>query len=732
MKTLKKRGILGFAVWALFGVLLFLFLKIVPEVSANFFYFSVFAFFILFFPGWSISKILNFTNQEFVGQWLLNFVLSLSFYFLINLLAIFLNIDINSLLKIYYCLLPLLWGVALIKDLLRPVMPTANHFEIKKIFKIENIFYLLPLVVGAYIVLVLRLKGPDFNGDPYFHLAIIRKAIDGSFLSSANLAFTKTSLTNPAYIFPVWHVLLALISKVLALDILACWANMILVLSVISFFVWYLLAKIIFKEKAWAILVVLLMMIFSFYSGPGYFFARLTVPDTFSQFVLLPLGLALTFSYIFSKEKRWQEAIVVVISAILLLLVHPPHYFYLLLTVLMLAVLYLIFRYKDIDYKQMVQKIFWVLGFILIPLILLIILIEVSLGSFFTILSEFTRAPIVNISYDKFSKFPLTYQYGYFLLPFVFLFLKNKRIIIILALMLLVPVVYFTPLRDLFSKYLSIVFTDRLLANTSLYFLVFALITGCVLRLIDGFLDRFSMRIKKYLNWTLLILFGAIIIIGLSTEAVSNFTYEIFYSKVTHSLVSQYTLVIFIVSIVVALLFWVFGKDSWSKKNPYEISSYKNNLTVFIFMALLVFVLINPSVKNAKKYFFNNLAYENKTKNFFTKNFQNTDEAINFVKFQIPAKSVFLSDNESAKTLAVMTDQYMAYNIGSAWDKKLNLILSPNSSDLVKDELVVSSQYAIDYVLVKNSKIQDDEYFTKNPLFEKVYDNNIKIYKVIK
>ncbi len=731
MQALIKRGILAYLIWALFGFLLLLAIKLVPTIFENIFIFSIFAFFALFLPGWLLIRVFNLKTQDFVSFWLIVFLLGLSFYFIINLFAVILGIDINLLLKIYYLLLPILWLIALFKDIKRPPSAGGIKFQIKDIFKLENLYYILPICAGLFIIWVTLSRGPDLNGDPYFHLAIIRKAIDGNSLSSESLAFTKTSLQNPTTILPTWHIMLASISKTLSLDILVCWKNIIFFLTILSIFTWYFFAKVIFNKKVWAVLATLLFMIFIFYGGPGYIFSRLAVPDTLAQFILLPLGLALVFKYIFENDLNWKMLVISVLGAISLLFVHATHYFYLVLIIFTFGLLYSIFYFKEADYKATLKKIFKVSLAILAPLILLAVFLEFYSGMFSRILSEFTRAPELTISYDKFIKFGLVYQYGYFLLPFVFLFIKNKRIMIILALVLLIPLIYGTPLKDILSRYLSFVFTDRLLSNTGLYFLVFTLLGGCILRLIDQSINKLSTKAKDYLDIILFTLFGVIVIIGLNTEIISNFVYGIFYSKITHSFIIQYTLLIFATSIIAAIIFWIIDKKYWQKKELCKITSYKNIFTTFILMAIISFVLITPSIKNANLYF--SLNPSPSTKDFFLGNFKGDKEVINFIKTQLPAKSVFLADSETIKTFSVMLDQYMAYNLGSAWDNNLNRIFQPNIPDWQKDELITSPKYTIDYIFVRDPKIQDKKYFENNPnLFKKIYDKDSQIYEVIK
>ena len=185
------------------------------------------------------------------------------------------------------------------------------------------------------------------------------------------------------------------------------------------------------------------------------------------------------------------------------------------------------------------------------------------------------------------------------------------------------------------------------------------------------------------------------------------------------------------ISIIVAVLCWIINKKYWQKKELCKIASYKNILTIFILMAMISFTLITPSIKNANLYF--SLNQSPSSQDFFLGNFKGDKEVINFIKTQLPVKSVLLTDSESLGTFSVMLDQYMAYNLGSAWDGNLNRIFQPNIPDWQKDELITSPKYAVDYIFVRDPKIQDKKYFENNPnLFKKIYDKDSQIYEVIK
>jgi hypothetical protein len=306
-------------------------------------------------------------------------------------------------------------------------------------------------------------------------------------------------------------------------------------------------------------------------------------------------------------------------------------------------------------------------------------------------------------------------------------FWRSKRLLFIGATMLLVPLIYWTPLKMVFSKAFSGVFTDRLLANTSLYFLVFGLVLG----LIFYFKDRFFSKLNKilgYLIFGLMICFGFLIVILENRHhLVSDFIYKILYAKTTNAWLNHYYWWFLAgVSIIAAIFFIILLKKKMENIDP----EYKNHLFAFILMMILAYVLISPSIVNVQYQLKQpkNLTGEA----YFLYLINNDQNALAFLKTQVPAKSVILASANASKGLSSLIDQYLVYNPGSAYEKKFDWVFDGGNPDAEKADIVTSSKWAIDYIYLANPAAEDQHFRGHPELYQKIYDSQTKIYQVIK
>lgn len=388
LENFRRGFILEYILWILFGLLFLILAKTAPQIFANPWFFSMAFLYLLLLPGWLLFGILKIKIEDFAGLFLCYLTLGLIFYLILALLAVLAALSLAALIKISFGLLILLFVLGFLLALFRPAKtPTLP----KKITE-ADLFLLLPIIFGAFILYVVYLKGPGLDGDPYLHLSIIRKAFLGDSLSPRALAFAKTGLIMPAYNYPIWHVFLAFLSKILSLDPLIVWSNVLFALTAIMLFIWYWFFKKIFVQKGWSILALLIFLAVTFYVGTGYLFTRLAVPDTLAQFILLPLLIALSLDYIFAQNQNRSLLVIISLLAIISLIIHGPHYFYFLFIFLIFGLLYTIVGLKDNAYKIILKKIGEVIFISLIPLVLFGIIVEALSGSLSMILAEFSKA----------------------------------------------------------------------------------------------------------------------------------------------------------------------------------------------------------------------------------------------------------------------------------------------------------------------------------------------------
>lgn len=714
-----------YGAWLMGGFLLWLFSK--NGLLSSPLVFSLGFLYILFLPGFSLGRFLKLEDLSFSGKILLYFVLGLGFYFIINLSAIILGISLSILMPVLIVLLILLFLGSFLFDFLRKDFQTGRKIEWH--FHQTDLLYFLVAAVALIIGWVIYLKGPNLNGDPYFHLAILRKALEGDSLSVRNLAFTKTLMINPTYVYPVWQVFLAFLSRLFSLDIFVVWHNIIFVLTIISFFAWYYLAQVIFEKKFLALLGLLLWMILTFYDGAGYMFTRLGVPDTLAQLILLPLGIAFTFKYVFKKESQ-KFLMVNFLIALLLLVTHGPHYFYLIISILAFGLFYAIFYFKSDDYKLILKRLLQVFLVELLVLVLVAVVLELRSKTISTAILEFNKSSSAAIAYSSFFKFSLVYKYGFFLLPLVLVW-RKPRWWLVGACMLLVPLVYFTPLRDFLTKFLSIVFTDRLLTNLAWYFFVFSAVLSVKLYLIDFVLEHFNKSIKLTVNLLLLLIFGGLVFWETKSQVISNFTYKILYARPTDAFVNAHYLWFFLIPLILVTILLTM-RFIWKKNQLLTLSEEpKNHLTMFLSALIISFVLISPTIPNVS--YFLKQPKTPQDKAYFLVSIQNDQSALNYLKNKIPPKSVILTSAAAAKGLSTLAPQYMAYNAGSAYEKKFQWVFDAGTQDSAKAEIVTSPQWAIDYVYLDKPSLQNSHFHSHPEIYQKIYfSNKTEIYKVIK
>ncbi len=690
--------------------------------------------YILFLPGWLLARIFRINFGEFAGQILGFFVLGLSFYLIINLLAIFLGFSLANLIIITGFLLALIFILSLMREFFQPEKTAQSSFSWRKIFCKENIFFLLPVIVGLIIFLVVIQKGADYNGDPYFHLAIMRKALDGSSLSNKALSFTKTTL-NPAYAFPAWQIFLAEVSKITSLDIFTLWSKILSPMVILLIFIWYFLSKTIFVKKNLTLFSLAIFLIFILNISTGYLFQRLVVPDTFCQYLLLPLAFALALKYIFdpSTVLGASKKILAILALVLffLLIIHGLHYFYYLFVIIFFSLLLLIFSYKDQNFSLLAKKIFWVLGISLGIFIALGLILELKGHFLSNTLNSFRSSTEISTAYAQFSKWTLMSKWALIITPFVVLFCKNRRLIFMISLFGFVCLVYFTPLQYFFSQNLSFIFTERLGINLLLYYLPISLVLGFIIILLDGLFNKFSRKTMMVVTLiVLLIAIGDLFFVAQNQAIITS----IFYSKSIDLFVNESVSFLFILASVLTLLLWFVTHKS---PNFWSIRDFREPILGFLLMFIVSFALFSYSYREVKMLIHENHFFSSKTdyesKIYEPSQYGEDPQVIGFIKNNLPHKSVILADPSSSKVLGLVSDQYMAYNLKSAWEKNLNAVFSSDLSSLEKQEILFSPKYQIDYVYLVDPTTEQGDYFaSEKDNFELIYNQKVQIYRLIK
>lgn len=713
----------NYVLWTIFGIILYILGFFLPHSSSTFFLIATL--YLIILPGYLFWRLLR-IRAEGALRLLIFFGLGLAFYLIINLAAIFIGINIDHLIKIYGIILPLLFIATLISDWQKPFQPEAI-VDWKKIWQKENIIYIVPIALSLFIFLVIKAKGADFNGDPYYHLAIVRKVVEGSKLNPASLIFSQTGSSNAAYAYPAWHIFVGGIAKILNLDIFTTWSKLTLPILVFTLLTWFQFSLILFGKKGYGVIAFIFFACFTFFGNAGYLFQRLTMPDTLAQYFLMPLAFILFLKYFFENQKGKRNLGLILfytLTLISLLIVHGIHYFYVLFAVVLFSIIYCIYEPKN--YRQILRG----LGLTLMPLLVVSAVMELKSGFISDTLKHFSGSQNIEIAYSKFSNMGLRVQYSFLLTPFLFLFVrKQRKLIFLVILMLLTPLIYWTPLRDVSSRLFSFVFTDRLMGNVVLYYFVFAVFITFLLVSFDEAMATLSRRGKFVYYFLISIIFLMIISLEVLHQSFSHFFEIIFYSDNISSFLTQNVLIVLSVIVLITLVLLVFQR--YKKNLVFDFKDFNYTSNAVIFSALIAFILLSPSIVQSRQALLNARYVTNARSNIISEETLGKD-GWQFLADLTP-KSVILADDEATKELSTLVNHYMAYNLSSAAEAELMMVYDNGISDDKKIQLLKSSVYKIDYVYVRPAYSDSLPFFNGHPgVVEKVFEGEAKIYKVIK
>src|SRR5207244_424525 len=181
----------------------------------------------------------------------------------------------------------------------------------------------LALLAGiAFGIALWHLAGP-VQGDALFHLGRIRKLAELGGLSLRAVDEFKDGGLHPGYAFPLWHGVLALVSRLAGVDPAAVVRHESSLLAPVLFLVTYEAGRALFRSAAlaWAVLAAQLGLA-AFAAGNGGALPGLALPATAAQYLLPAAALALVFR---------GRPVPLASLALGLALVHPTYALYLLL-----------------------------------------------------------------------------------------------------------------------------------------------------------------------------------------------------------------------------------------------------------------------------------------------------------------------------------------------------------------------------------------------------------------
>jgi hypothetical protein len=163
-----------------------------------------------------------------------------------------------------------------------------------------------------------------YDGDAFFHLARVQKLLAFHDLSLRSLDEFRDGGLHPGYAFPLWHVAVAVITKLSGVGAPAVFLHLPTVLLPLSFVLVYEAGTALFGSR-WAGVATSLaeFTLLGLAAGTGGGYTSLALPATAARTLLLPALLALVFAYV--REPSAAGLASVVAASTALTLVHPSY-----------------------------------------------------------------------------------------------------------------------------------------------------------------------------------------------------------------------------------------------------------------------------------------------------------------------------------------------------------------------------------------------------------------------
>jgi len=674
--------------------------------------------------GFALARLANLGyEQDRLGNLILWLTLGMLLALTVSLLGILTNLTIFILIKIYFALITLVGLTALITEFYFKKSQPIFKLDRRTVLNGQNLLYLLAIACLIVIVIAMGLNGALFRGgDPSYHLAIMRKAFEGGALSAGNLGFVKGSI-HIAYGFPVWHVFLALFARLFQVDTFALYGQIVLPLTVIMILVWTWLMRQILGPTLGVIGIVILM-VFNFY----YPFTVLVLPDALSQYLLLPLVLVLALKYVSDPAIPVKMLAVLAWLLVMMAAIHVSQYVYFLLIMLVYGLIVLTFFFEQKDWLTTLKRIGQTILTHLAVILPVALFLELKNKALSETIKGFMADPAMRIlRYAKISKLSMLSKLAYLAAPLVFFFRQNRAILFLAAIFLMVPIFYLPGLSSAIMRVLGYIFLNRLYANVNWYFVIWALAIGFLLIIFDRLIRKIPLWARIVLNLGLAALLVWMVRLELSTGQVLKTYQAIFSTNFGQWLNTHYWwvlsgwLLLLVVILIIARLRPKIN-DFFRFEEPRHWSS------LVLLLMIISFFLVSPRIKTIKEAFNPQEIAKKQFSYEATANLAGGVETINFIRTQLPAKSVFLSNGRDVY-LAMLADQAAAAYPHSADEKLYDSVFGKKISS--ENKLKILTKGKIDYILL--SPAQENTWFDQNPqYFTKIFNQKAAIYQIDK
>jgi hypothetical protein len=186
------------------------------------------------------------------------------------------------------------------------------------------------ILLGALLGALLWHVAGTLDGDALFHLARVRKLLAFSDLHLRTLDEFKDGGLHPGYAFPLWHLLLAFVSRLGGADAGRVVLHEASILCPLAFAAAYESGLAVFRSRSAAFATLLATAaLFAFGGGHGGFYIHLALPGTAARQLLAPAVIALFFWFV--RRPSRPGAATLAAAGLALALVHPTYALYVLI-----------------------------------------------------------------------------------------------------------------------------------------------------------------------------------------------------------------------------------------------------------------------------------------------------------------------------------------------------------------------------------------------------------------
>lgn len=677
-------------------------------------------------PGFFLLRLFKIQPSNLAVKFLTIVALGFGFYFLVNFLAIILNLNLLQLGLLILGLVSILFAWAFWQD--RQQILVINFALVKK--QTLSDFLLWGAVIGGAIIAFLGIdaQSDKLLGDGWFHLAIMEKIVSGGGLSPYNLWVTKTSTLNPVYSFPIWHILVGMMAKILGIPIFTALRQVLLPLALLTLGVWLSFMTIVFKNRSLAIIGFLSFLLIFLKDNSFYYLVALPSPDSFNRLFLLPLILGLIGVLLFSENvPKIFYVLLISLLTVFLGLIHFTQFIYLFFILIVLLILGLII-YRQ---KEFLLKISYLVGTIAILILPYLLIFH---GNF---VSNFFQANALNfqgqlLNFQTFLGANVVYRLAILSLPIVALLaIKQKSLVLLLAIPATLLIIYFPFLaQGFFLKYFGEIFTSRALANIP-NFIYFGLLLFLIILGVNYLISRTSRLIINLINILICLLILAIFIPTLKTFLTHMIEDYLFNEK-----------------------FWLFSTGFWwlfglislgclgiyliFRRREISLSKSYHQLNFSLLAILIILVLSLPYHQGFKK-----VLAKNPNGSIFSNRLTTNASDIRLIGGQktldflnsVPKRSVLMT---SAPTMSQMVLIYSnnlvaEYPFGIKEFGESKLVFDENIDSATR--LATIKKLNPDYIIVQ--KTSQQEFFKQNQaqfklVFANIYPYNLEEKGVVK